>query len=114
MSSDDSHEYRELLVRQLEKYRLKKDISQRELSLSLGQGASYIAKLTNPKSNSYPRMINFFYLCDFFGIHPKEFFDEEKEHPEQIEAMINDLYKLTDTQRAHIHAIIQDFIAQNS
>lgn len=108
MSIEDSHEYQELLVRQLEKYRLQKGVSQRDMSLTLGQSEGYISKLTNPHAHNLPRMLNFFYICDYFGVHPKDFFNEEIDHPDQIGALIKDLYKLSDTQLEHVRAIVQD------
>ena len=107
MSMDESHEYRELLVRQLEKFRLQKGVSQRDMSLSIGQSEGYVARLTNPKVYNMPRMINFFYICDYFGVHPKDFFDESVEHPDKINALIKNLYKLSDTQLEHVSAVVQ-------
>ena len=111
MSHEDTHEYQELFTRQLEKLRQQKGVSQREMSLSLGQAAGYIAKLTNPKNDYLPRMINFFYICDYFNLHPKDFFDEGVKHPELINGIIMELYKLDETQLTHILAMIQDLTA---
>ncbi len=61
------------------KLRTDKNISARELSLSLGQSTGYINSIENGKS--LPSMSMFLYICDFFKITPKEFFDEENEYP---------------------------------
>lgn len=108
MNQEDTHEYQELFTRQLEKFRLQKGVSQREMSLSLGQAAGYIAKLTNPNNDYLPRMINFFYICDYLNIHPKDFFDEGAEHPALIGEIIKELYKLDENRLTHILAMIQD------
>lgn len=52
-------------------YRIQKGVSAREMSLSLGQSTGYINNIEN--KNSLPSMSVFFYICDYFGISPKEF-----------------------------------------
>ena len=79
MSAEESHEYQELFVSQLEKFRLQKGVSQRDMSLSPGQSEGFISKLTNPKSHNLPRLNNFSYICDYFHIHPPDFFDDKIE-----------------------------------
>ena len=114
MSAEESHEYQELFVRQLEKFRLQKGVSQRDMSLSLGQSEGFISKLTNPKAHNLPRMINFFYICDYFHIHPRDFFDEKIEHPSRIRSLVKDLSELDETQIEHIAAIVRGLIANDS
>ena len=111
MSAEESHEYQELFVSQLEKFRLHKGVSQRDMSLSLGQSEGFISKLTNPKAHNLPRMINFFYICDYFHIHPRDFFDEKIEYPSQIGSLVKDLTKLDEAQLEHIAAIVHGLIA---
>lgn len=107
MNEDDKHEYEALLIRQLEKLRINKGVSQREMSLSLGQSPGYIAKLTS--GHNLPRMITFFWICDYFKVHPKDFFNEEiVGNPALIESTIQDLYKLSDEQLIHISALVKD------
>jgi len=108
MTVNDKHEYEALFIRQLEKFRLKKEVSQREMSLSLGQSAGYIAKLSS--GHNLPRLMTFFWICDYFNIHPKDFFDENIENPEKIESITKDLYKLNDNQLSYISALIKDLI----
>ena len=68
------------------------DISARELSLQLGQSTGYINTIENGKS--LPSMKMFLYICEYFHITPKEFFDEEMEYPVLIERMIQESKKL--------------------
>ncbi len=107
MKEDDRHEYESLLIRQLEKFRAAKGVSQREMSLSLGQSAGYIAKLTS--GHNLPSMIAFFWICDYFNIHPKDFFNEEIiGNPALIDSIVKGLYKLSDDQLNYILALVQD------
>ena len=58
---------------------MNKGASARDMSLSIGQSQSYINNIEN--GINYPSMTVFFYICDYLGITPKEFFDTEAEDP---------------------------------
>ena len=60
----------------LTKLRLKKGVSARDMSLTLGQSESYINRIESQKM--LPSMSVFFYICDYFGITPEEFFATEE------------------------------------
>lgn len=62
--------------------RTARNISARDMSLSLGQSTNYINSIEN--KHSLPSMTMFLYICDFLGISPGEFFDEENESPELV------------------------------
>lgn len=89
----------------LAELRSKKGISARDMSLTLGQSESYINKIENGKA--FPSMQIFFYICDYFGISPKDFFDEESHNPAAVESLAADLKTLTDSQIASIAEIVQ-------
>ena len=82
-----------------------KGISARDMSLSLGQSESYINKIENGKS--MPSMQVFFYICEYFGITPAEFFDTGVSNPPLIRAFIEDLSKLDEKQITNIHEIVK-------
>jgi transcriptional regulator with XRE-family HTH domain len=104
---DDKHEYEALLIRQLEKFLQSKGVSQREMSLSLGQSEGYIAKITS--GHNLPKMTPFFWICDYFGLHPRDFFDEEiVGNPAIIHTILKDLHKLNDEQLKYVQALIRD------
>ena len=76
--------YEEFVPERLAKLRLQKGVSARDMSLSLGQANNYINNIENKKS--LPAMQSFFYICEYLGVTPKEFFDEETGF------QINDIY----------------------
>ena len=59
--------------------REKKGVSARDMSLSMGQNAGYINNIETGKS--MPSLSGIFYICDYLGISPKEFFDTESKDP---------------------------------
>ncbi len=87
--------------------REKKGVSAREMSLALGQGESYINNIEN--GNNFPAMATFFYICDYLGVTPKEFFDLDTHNPNKIEAICEKMKGLTDDQLNLIEGMIENF-----
>ena len=78
-------QYEERFSKRLIQLRMQKGVSAREMSLSIGQNPGYINTIENAKA--LPSMNNFFYICDFLHISPKDFFDTESESPEKIKKL---------------------------
>lgn len=72
----------------LAKLREEKGVSAREMSLSMGQNPGYINNIESGKS--MPSLSGIFYICDYLGITPKDFFDIETNSPTKA----NDLYNI--------------------
>ena len=98
--------YEERFGRRINQLRSAKGVSARDMSLSLGQSESYINKIENGKS--FPSMQAFFYICDYFGITPKEFFDDGAGNPSLINELVCDIKLLNEKQISNIHEIIKD------
>ena len=94
--------FRERLI----ELRLKKDVSAREMSLEMGQSEGYINKIEI--GHSMPSMTGFFYICDYFRITPKDFFDDDVSHPLLLQELIKNLNRLDEKQLEHILEIIKD------
>ena len=72
--------------------RTQKNISARDMSLSLGYGGGYINNIEN--KNSMPSIQGLFYICEFFKIDLKDFFDTGSKSPVLIEELIKESKKL--------------------
>jgi len=92
----------------LVKLRMDKGVSQREMSLSMGQSEGYITKIESKVS--MPSMTAFFYICEYLGIHPKDFFNDEIQYPEIVHTINDDLMKMNSEQLLHIAAVIKDIV----
>ena len=92
----------------LAQLRSKKGVSAREMSLSIGQNASYINNIESSKA--LPSMSGFFYICEYLGISPNEFFDTDSKNPEKLQFLINDLKHLNDAQLDSISSIVKGLI----
>lgn len=71
--------YEDFVPERLAKLRTQKGVSARDMSLSLGQANNYINNIENKKS--LPSMQSFFYICEYLGVTPLEFFDEGNVYP---------------------------------
>ena len=75
--------------------RLKKNVSEYQMSLDLGRNKTYIQSITSGRN--LPKMNHFLDICDYLGVTPMEFFDDELHHiPLQQKA--NELLKQLDEE----------------
>ena len=88
--------YEEDFARRLAQLRVKKGVSARDMSLSIGQNPGYINTIENGKA--FPTMVNFFYICEFLGVTPQEFFDFGTSDPEQATSLLTIVEGLTKVQ----------------
>ena len=88
----------------LTELRNQKGVSAREMSLALGQSSGYISNIEN--GNNYPAMATFFYICDYLGVTPKDFFDTDTGNPGKIGAICEKMKRLNDDQLKVIEAMI--------
>ena len=75
--------------------RLKKGMSEYQLSYDLGHSRSYIYNITSGKS--LPPLSEFFSICEYFDITPSEFFDDKLANPELIHKAVEGLKNLDDS-----------------
>lgn len=73
------------------------------MSLSLGQANNYINNIENRKT--LPSMQSFFYICEYLGITPEEFFDEGNSHPYELNEFIREAKQLNSESMACILGI---------
>ena len=99
-------DYTQWFSERLTQLRLEKDVSARDMSLSLGQSASYINKIENRRA--LPSMVGFFYICEYLGITPQEFFDSETVSPAKCSELLQHIQKLPPGKAEHILQIIND------
>lgn len=99
-------DYIEWFYSRIAELRNQKGVSARDMSLSLGQSESYINKIENKRT--LPSMTGFIYICEYFGITPKEFFDTDIELPQKVKEICNEASKLTPEQADHILMVMKD------
>lgn len=94
---------KEEFSKRLAELRQNKGVSARDMSLSLGQSPGYINNIEN--GVNYPSMATFFYICDYFEITPKDFFDTDVPDPSKSKELLEATSKLSSEQLNHLIAI---------
>ena len=103
-------DYAQWFSERLTQLRMEMGISARDMSLSLGQSESYINKIENRRT--MPSMTGFFYICEFLGIEPQEFFDAKTISPTKAAEIVQEIGKLTPDKADHILQVIKDLSTQ--
>ena len=97
--------YREDFAARLTDLRNARGVSAREMSLSIGQNTGYINSIESGKN--FPTMKNFFYICEYLHITPKEFFEDSAADPETIRKMVENLKRLDGEQVDALSKIVE-------
>lgn len=92
----------------LAQLREKKGVSARDMSLSMGQNPGYINNIESGKS--MPSLTGIFYICDYLGITPSEFFDMDSQNPTKLNEIIANLKRLDDRQLDTIAILIREIL----
>ena len=98
--------FEEEFYERLIQLRLEKGVSARDMSLSLGQREAYINRIENRKM--MPSMTVFFYICEYFGITPGEFFMADPAPSKGALDALKKLQSLDSDKYEHILAVIND------
>lgn len=78
----------------ISKLREQKQVSERKMSLDLGHSTSYIRSITSGRS--LPSMSEFLYICEYLGVTPMEFFNEDKATTLMQQKAIDYMYSMSD------------------
>lgn len=100
--------YEEDFPIRLAKLRNQKGVSAREMSLAIGQNPSYINNIESGKA--LPSMSGFFFICEYLGITPQEFFDMGSAAPEELRILTDKLKRLDPEQLQTITALVDGLI----
>lgn len=78
----------------ISRLRQEKQVSERKMSLDLGHSTSYIRSITSGRA--LPSMSEFLYICEYLGVTPMEFFNEEKATTLTQQKAIKHIYSMSD------------------
>lgn len=97
--------YEDYFAERMAALRNEKNISAREMSLAIGQNASYINRIENKQT--FPSMQAFFYICEYLKITPDEFFNTDLNYPTEIKEIIHILNTLEKKDFTTIYNLIK-------
>ena len=102
----DEIEYEKWFPQRLTQLRMRKGVSARDMSLSIGQNTGYINSIESGKN--FPTMKNFFYICEYLGVTPQEFFDEGNACPVRLRELLDEAKRLDDNALGHLLALMRE------
>lgn len=89
--------------------RLQKGVSEYQMSLDLGHSRGYIQNISSGKS--LPSVEGLFEICEYFGLSPAQFFDENVDDPALVAEAVKGLRQLNDSDKLlilnHINRLAQ-------
>ena len=89
--------------------RTKKGVSEYRMSTDLGHSKSYMQSISSGRS--VPSLGEFLYICEYLGVTPNAFFDEDIAQPQ----LVQKLYDLTrHMSEADLNILIQTAERLNS
>lgn len=99
--------FEEKFSQRLTQLRLAKGVSAREMSLSLGQNENYINNIEN--GVALPKMMPFFYICEYLDITPLDFFNFDDPNPTKSDELMREINRLNPHQIELIENIVREF-----
>lgn len=87
---------KEEFIKRLTELRINKGVSARDMSLSVGLNENYINRLEN--GAGLPKMETFFFLCDYLGVSPQDFFDIGTPDPIKTKKLYQEAHTLSSSQ----------------
>ena len=88
--------------------RIKKGISEYQMSYDLGHSRGYIYNISSGKA--LPPLKELFAICDYFEITPQQFFDESTQNPELLQKALDGMQQLDESDLLMLLGIINRFL----
>lgn len=89
------------------KLRLMKGVSEYQMSLDMGHSRSYIQNIVSGRT--LPSMSEFLYMCEYLGVSPSAFFDEQTENPALLQKAMEEMRSLSDRDILSLLGLIERF-----
>ena len=83
--------YEEFVRERITQLRLKKGVSEYQMSYDLGHSRGYIY-ISSGKA--LPPLKEFFSICEYFGLTPQQIFDESSQNPDLIQKAVEGMKRL--------------------
>ena len=84
----------EFIRNRITELRLKKGVSEYQMSMDLGQNKNYVQAISSGRA--LPSMKQFLNICEYMEITPFQFFDAHENNPQLIKKALDGMRKLSD------------------
>ena len=107
-AKDGVKEMNEQFIRQrITQLRLNKGVSEHQMSVEMGHSRNYIRNITS--GQSLPSMNEFLYICEYLGVTPSEFFNEQADNPALLQKAVDEMRSLSDKDILTLLSLIERF-----
>ena len=96
--------YEEFVKERITQLRLRKGVSEYQMSYDLGHSRGYVYNISSGKA--LPPLKEFFAICDYFDITPAQFFDDGTKNPELTHKAIEGMKDLSESDMLMILSLI--------
>lgn len=90
--------------------RLRKGVSEYQMSYDLGHSRGYIYNISSGKA--LPPMKEFLAICDYFEITPQQFFDTSSQNPELLRKALEGMRQLSESDMLMLLGLINRLRAE--
>lgn len=94
----------EFIRHRITNLRIKKGVAEYQMSLDLGHSRNYIQNISSGKSK--PSIEEFLYICEYLGVTPSDFFDEQTPEPILVQKALDGMRKLSDRDLLQMISLI--------
>ena len=91
--------------------RIQKGVSEYKMSIDMGHSKSYIQGITSGRA--LPSLSEFIYMCEYLGVSPKDFFDEEISQPILVQEVLTGAKKMKQEDLCIIMTLINRLNEKN-
>lgn len=109
--TDEFDKFCEFVSTRITELRLRKNVSEYQMSLDIGQNRTYIQNVSSRRS--MPSLHALFKICNYFCITPVEFFDKTLDFPEIYTEAKKELCQLTPKDIEILLPVIKRFPHDN-
>lgn len=96
--------YEDYVRERITQLRLRKGVSEYQMSYDLGHSRGYIYNISSGKA--LPPLKEFFAICDYFEITPRQFFDDSSSNPELIQKAVEGMKQLDESDMLMLLSMI--------
>ncbi len=94
----------EFIRQRITDLRMRKGVAEYKMSLDLGHSRNYIRNISSGKSK--PSIEEFLYICEYLGVTPSSFFDEDSREPILIQKALEGMRQLSDKDLLQLISLI--------
>ncbi len=94
----------EFIRSRITELRIKNGVSEYKMSRDMGHSNGYIQGISSGRA--LPSLSEFLYMCEYFGITPRDFFDEENANPTAHNEICEQLKYLTDADLDIVKTVV--------